>query len=82
MRLLFIPAVLMLAAPATADSFSTTVLDYDAESSVLVLRDRSVLHLGDVAVPPGLGAGDAIRVVYDGKGYDGIAAVESVVRLD
>ena len=80
MRLLFVPAALLLAAPAAAESFSSTVLSYDPDSSVLVLRDRSVVRLGDAIVPADLGAGDAVTVVYRGGGYDGIVAVESVER--
>ena len=82
MRLLLVPAALLLAAPAAAEGFSSTVLRYDPESSVLVLRDHSILHLSDAAVPSDLGAGDVISVVLDHQGYDGIVAVESVTRID
>ena len=80
MRLLFIPAALLIAAPAAAESFSSAVLDFDPDSSILVLRDKSVLRLGDATVPADLHAGDAITVVYDGGGYDGMVTIRRIER--
>ena len=80
MRYLLLPAALLLAAPAAAESFSSAVLDFDPQTSVLVLRDKSVLRVGDAVVPADLGAGDAITVVYDGGGYDGMVRIHRIER--
>jgi hypothetical protein len=57
-----------------------TVLAYDRRAQLLVLADKSVWPLGnlDPGPPPGLGAGNRVRIEYK-SGKDGSIAVEDLI---
>ena len=84
MRVLLTSAALLLAAlPAFADETSGTVLAYDRVAHVLVLEDRTIWDLpDDLALPDDLVAGDAVTIVFQTAGDNGVGKIESITRSE
>jgi hypothetical protein len=81
MRALFVAAGLLTTSlgPASADSVTATVTAWDAASRTITLQDQSQFAdiPATVAVPPGLKAGDEVRVDFEGS-ENGIEAINGV----
>ena len=79
----YIPLICLMAlsAPALADEVSGTVLAYDRVANILILSDKSVFPLSDsTEIAEGLEAGDAVTIIFEGGGENGIESVTTVSR--
>ena len=84
MRVLLSSAVLLstLVTPVFADETTGDVLAFDRVDLILVLTDKTVWSLEEVAsVPEGLKSGDTVRIVYESAGEDGLTRIDSLERL-
>jgi len=78
----FVFSSLVVAAPALANSVTSTVTAYDRVAGVIVLADKSVFSLDTLTaeIPTTLSAGDRITVDFQGD-EDGVTAIDGIMIL-